>query len=81
MAAKWQEDRIESGLKNAFGPEPTQEQLWALVSFAKHCRLRCRSNAALNNFMGRIFSHASFKQVPKIDKDGGEYQGLEIGIK
>jgi hypothetical protein len=79
--AKWQEDKIESMLKEAVGDKPSKETLWALTLFAKHIRQRARNNAAFNNFMNRIFPHASFRQVPKVDDEGEPYEGLEITIK
>lgn len=81
MAAKWQEDKIESALKEALGEKPDSRALWAISMFAKHCRKYCRSNAAFNNFMNRLFPHSHFRQVQKIDKEGIEYSGLEITIK
>lgn len=81
MVAKWQEDRIESALKEAFGEKPNAQALWAISAFAKHCRKYCRPNVAFNNFMNRIFPHARFTQVTKVDKEGKEYPGLEITIK
>jgi len=52
-------------------------QMWWLVKVIKHCRGRCRSNAALNNWLNRNFKHLRFKEV---DKEGprGTYKGLEI---
>lgn len=81
MAAKWQEDKIESALKEAFGEQLDARALWAISMFAKHTHKYCRSNAAFNNFMNRIFPHAHFRQVMKMDKEGLEYEGLEIEIK
>lgn len=79
--AKWQEDKIEFGLKEVIGDKPNKEILWALTLFAKHVRTRARNNAAFNNFMNRLFPHANFKQVAKEDSDGKPYEGLEITIK
>ena len=81
MVVKWQEDQIECALKDVIGQDPSPQTLWAISIFAKHCRKYCRTNAAFNNFMNRIFSHARFKQVQKIGKDGVGYPGLEITIK
>ena len=77
--AQWQEDKIESALNEAFGPEPSIQQLWALTLFAKHVRMRCRNNTAFNNFMNRIYKHVKFQEVTKINEQTGErYEGLEI---
>lgn len=69
-----------------FGQELTAKQLWALTLFAKNVRLRCRNNAAFNNFMGRTFPHATFRQVTKErnNRFTGKpetYPGLEIKVK
>ena len=57
----------------------TKAQLWWLVKFGKHLRGRCRSNAALNNYMNRTFVHAQVREIPKIDPyTDKEYKGLEI---
>lgn len=55
------------------------EQLWWLVKFAKHVRGRCRSNAALNNYLNRNFPNALFQEVPK-EYNGKSYIGLQIRI-
>jgi hypothetical protein len=64
-------------IKEKFGELNTQ-QLWALVKFAKHIRLRCRSNSALNNYLNRLFPYATFKEVTKVARNGDKYQGLSI---
>lgn len=55
----------------------TVRQMWWLVKFAKQVRSRCRSNAALNNFLARNFRHLKFSEV---EKQGyrGPYMGLAI---
>jgi len=58
----------------------TVEQLWWLVKFGKHIRGRCRSNAALNNYLSRNFKHAKFQQITKTAPDGRTYPGLSIKI-
>jgi hypothetical protein len=55
-------------------------QLWWLTKFAKHVRLRCRNNAAFNNYMNRSFPHAKFQEVQKERKDGTKYMGLQISV-
>lgn len=70
-----------------FGAELSSEQLWALVKFAKNVRLRCRSNAAFNNFMNATFPYATFRQVQKSRPSRinpaiqESYEGLQITIK
>lgn len=63
--------------KDKFGNLST-EQLWVLVKFAKHVRLRCRNNTAFNNYMSSTFPYASFTQVSKTSKSGKSYMGLQI---
>lgn len=69
--------------ESAFGmkvDELSVHQLWWLTKFAKHCRGRCRSNVAFNNYANRLFKGARFKEVPKMYK-GQPYDGLEITAK
>ena len=54
------------------------QKMWTLVKFAKHVRGRCRSNAALNNYLGRMFPAFRFEQVTKVREDGSSYPGLRI---
>lgn len=74
-------------MADAFGTELTGEQLWALTKFAKNVRLRCRNNAAFNNFMNATFPHARFQQVTKQRPSRynpsimESYPGLQISIK
>ena len=73
-------------MEENFGTELTAKQLWALTLFSKNVRLRCRNNSAFNNFMGRTFPHATFRQVTKTRKNrySGQdetYPGLEISVK
>jgi hypothetical protein len=56
------------------------KQLWWLVKFAKHVRLRCRNNSAFNNYMNRNFPNASFREVTKTNREGRNYQGLSISV-
>lgn len=81
------EAKIKESLEKAFGTNLTAEQLWALTKFAKNVRLRCRNNTAFNNFMGRMFPHATFRTVTKTRPNRynpaqtESYPGLEIAIK
>jgi hypothetical protein len=60
----------------------TVRQLWWLVKMIKHCRGRCRSNAALYAYLNRNFPGALFREVPRVDeKTQEEYEGLEITLK
>lgn len=73
---------IGAKLKEALGTEtPTAKQLWALVVFAKHVRLRARNNTAFNNLMNGAFPNARFNTVQKERYDGTKYPGLSITIE
>lgn len=64
--------------------ELTPRQLWTLVKFAKHIRLRARNNTAFNATAGRIFPYAKFRTVSKTRENYGRietYPGLEITVK
>jgi hypothetical protein len=79
--AKFYGKEATLAFEKAFGTsELTTEQLWCLTKFAKHVRLRARNNVAFNNYMGRVFPHAQFKQVPK-EYNGRKYEGLQITAK
>lgn len=64
----------------------TLPQLWALVKFSKNVRLRCRNNAAFNNFCNQTFPHARFQQVTKTRPNRynptliESYPGLQITV-
>ena len=58
----------------------TLDQIWWLVKFGKHIRGRCRSNAALNNYLKRNFAHATFREVTK-EGPRGPYTGLAVALK
>lgn len=76
---------LTAELLERFGiKELTPEQAWTLVNYVKHCRFRCRNNAALNNYHRKAFPHLSFAQVEKRKRpteeypDGELYEGLQI---
>lgn len=72
---------VKNGFASAFGrtiDTITPEQMRFLVNLMKHARGRCRSNAALNNYLNRNFPHLNFKQVKK---EGADYEVLEISTK
>lgn len=56
----------------------TVQQVWFLVKMIKHCRYRCRNNAALNKYLSRNFPHLKFNTVEKTNYKGEEYDSLEI---
>jgi hypothetical protein len=59
----------------------TAKQLWILVRFAKHVRLRARNNTAFNNFCNRTFPNATFRQITKTKSNGETYQGLSLVVE
>lgn len=72
--------------EKAFGKpinELTVDQVRWIVNVAKHCRGRCRSNAALNNYLNRNFTGHQFKEVPVLKQPSNEldYMKLEITLK
>lgn len=73
--------QVAEEFEEAFGFPITQlkiRQLWWLVKAIKHCRQRCRNNAALNNWLNRNFEQARFVQIQKQREDGSTYPGLRI---
>jgi hypothetical protein len=62
----------------AFPEGLTPAQIWLVVKIAKHVRLRCRNNAAFNNWFNSVFPAYRFRQVPKKRADGSPYEGLQI---
>lgn len=72
---------LQAEFKESFGvsvEQLTVRQMWCLVKIIKHCRLRCRSNAALYNYLNASFVGHRFKEVTKTHKDGTTYPGLHI---
>ncbi len=75
---------LQDEFKAAFGKdikELSVQQIWWLVKVAKHCRGRCRSNAALTNYLNKNFIGHTFRQVSAETQDGKEYDKLEIKQK
>ena len=56
----------------------TVGQLWWIIKLAKHVRGRCRSNAALHNYLARTFPQFRFSTMPATTKDGRPYEKLII---
>jgi hypothetical protein len=69
---------VQKEFEDAFGSMPTVRQMWVLVKMIKHCRQRCRNNAALNNWLNRNFKHLRFSEVTKVKQNGETYKGLDI---
>ena len=76
---KYQAIDARRDFESQFG-ELNIEKLWTLVRFAKHVRMRCRSNKAFNNYVNACFPYARFDTVDKERRDGTSYQGLSIRI-
>lgn len=79
--------KLKKEVEENLGKELTGNQLWTLVKLCKHVRLRCKNNAAFNNFMNSMFGdYARFSTVTKTRKSwktGQEesYPGLSIVVK
>lgn len=56
---------IGKQLQEALGVKLTPAAMWEIVKLAKHVRLRCRNNAAFNNWFNAAFPHLKFEQVQK----------------
>ena len=69
--------QVMEQFKMEFGGDITPTQMRWLLKFAKHIRGRCRSNAALKNYLKRNFPTLVFSDVPKTWK-GKEYIALGI---
>ena len=72
---------LRDGFEQAFGRSIetlTEAQLRWLLNVTKHCRGRCRSNAALYNWAGRNFPHARIRDV---QEEGAQFPHMEITIK
>lgn len=73
-------ENVRKEFEESFGGdfEWTVRKLWWLVKAIKHCRMRCRNNNALNNWLNRNFPNFRFEQVTKTRQDGSTYPGLQI---
>jgi hypothetical protein len=72
---------MQDGFQAAFGQpiaEATPEQIQWIVNVANHCRGRCRSKAALYNYLRRNLIGHNFKEMPV---EGKDYTRLEITPK
>lgn len=77
---RFEGDPVIRQFEEAFGikgDEMTPAQLIWIIKVIKHCRGRCRSNAALHNYLKRTFTGLSFREVPREFK-GKRYLALEI---
>lgn len=69
---------VAAEFKTVFGATPTAVQMRCLLKFAKHIRGRCRSNAALKNYLVRNFPGLSFGEKQVIGNYGKPYTALTI---
>lgn len=84
MAMRYDGKEVQEEFEKAFGKpitEATEQEIWFLVKCIKHCRVRCRNNSALNNWLGRNFVGHSFSTETKINARREEYDGLKITKK
>jgi hypothetical protein len=70
--------QLKKEIEQSFGTHFTSDQMWTLVKLCKHVRMRCRNNAAFNNFFNAAFPNFRFAQVTKKRQDGSTYPGLRI---
>lgn len=81
--ARIEGSEVQKKMCEVFGLKPediTPQQVFFLVKIAKHCRLRCRSNAALHNWLKRGFPGlkiTTHKAESKF-KPGEMYDALSI---
>lgn len=74
---------VEQKMCEVFGIKPediTPQQVFFLVKVAKHCRLRCRSNTALRNWLMRGFPSLKITtyDAPSKFKAGETYEALKV---
>lgn len=74
---------VQQKMCEVFGIKPediTPAMVFFLVKVAKHCRLRCRSNTALRNWLMRGFPSLKITtyDAPSKFKAGETYEALSI---
>lgn len=70
--------------QRAFGidiADATVAQILFLIKVSKHVRGRCRSNAALRNYLQRNFPGHTFNEVDAVNKRGETYKALQIASR
>jgi hypothetical protein len=81
--ARIEGSEVQKKMCEVFGLKPediTPQQVFFLVKIGKHCRLRCRSNAALHNWLKRGFPSlkiTTHKAESKF-KPGEMYDALNV---
>lgn len=81
--ARIEGSEVQQKMCEVFGIKPediTPQQVFFLVKIAKHCRLRCRSNAALHNWLKRGFPSLkiSTHKAESRFKPGQMYDALNV---
>lgn len=77
---RFEGDQLAQQFKAAFGfdvDKMTPAQCRWLISLGKHIRGRCRSNAALKNYLAANFKGLRFSEVDR-EWQGRPYKALEI---
>lgn len=77
-------EQLQKDWHHAFGSDiedvTPQQMLW-LIKFAKHIRGRCRSNAALRNYLSLNFKGLFFREEVREGRNGKSYKALLINSK
>lgn len=81
MAMRFEGPAVANMLKDAFGidmKDLTPDQLRFVVNVAKHVRTRCRSNAALRNYLSANFGAGIIVQEVDREWKGRAYKALQF---
>lgn len=73
---KFEGAEVSKLFKAVFGTTVDVHMMGWLIKVIKHCRGRCRSNAALKNYLARSFPDLVFGEVEKTGKFGKPYKAL-----
>jgi hypothetical protein len=77
-------DQLAQEFQRAFGIDiknASVGQILFLVKMSKHIRGRCRSNAALKNYLQRNFAGHTFTEVDAVNRRGETYKALRIASR
>jgi hypothetical protein len=80
---RFENPQVKEEFEAAFGiksEDMTPAQVMFLVKYSKHVRGRCKSNAALKNYLIRCFPQMQFSEVDREWK-GKTYKSLQITVK
>lgn len=76
MGMRYEGEQVQREFENAFGFSPddiTPAQAMVLTKIIKHARLRCRSNAALYPYLGRVFGNLRFREEVTKNPPGSRF--------